>query len=133
MEKKQLQELKEDNIKLENIKNELLVSQYQYDINFPNINVPLDLIDYDEIISFKMIDDKNIKVDLESDTITVFVVDNDKFFTFLKRTFRGLMTSLIDREKLILSNKTGFQLILDLDRTIVVEDVKREYWRYFNN
>lgn len=121
IERKAIHDLENENKALMEVKNEISANRVVYDVDFPTINTPFDLIEFKAIEEFSIINESVIIVTTPYERLTLTIIDNEYLIGFLKRVFTACNVSTIDREKLLLSKGLDFYLTVNLD---VPVDVK---------
>lgn len=96
-----------------------------YNVDIPNVNTPFDLIEFDEVKEFTIIDESVIIVTLPYERLVLTIEDDIYLLQFLKRclTYSGEQycgVSIVGRERMLLSKTLEFYLSVDLNQTIDV-------------
>lgn len=126
MTRKAIRELEAENTQLMALKNEVSNQNYKnvYDVNMPNVNTPFDLIEFDQIQEFSIIDESIILVTLPYEKLALTIEDDYYLLEFLKRAITLCGVSLIGRESLLLTKTLEFYLVVKLDQPINLVELK---------
>lgn len=124
LKRKAIQELQEENNQLIALKSEISNHKNIFDVDMPTVNTPFELIDFENVLEFTIIDELMITVTLPDEKLVLTIEDDYYLLEFLKRVMPLCGVCTVGRERMLLSKTTEFYLEVALDKTINLVELK---------